>query len=442
MKQKLTPLFLILNLIFSFESASQVWGEIPPATISSNVVRIQADRIEPFYRGYATIQRGGLKAVIDKTGKQILPFGEYYFADDRNTYPQSPTAGPQTDLFVFLDLKTRFWGFITLSGKVHLLKEVVGLKTKFDKKGKCIGTTSKGYVLIDTTGKITPIGNFAIRANENFRKDAELDLIQPSNQELQKSSGLTFHTKGKGFKNYLTDKFRIAPQYDEAQPFEESLAAVMKKDEFGTPRWGFIDTTGKNIIPLKYSIQPGDFSQGLAVVFPSDKREFFAAFIDKQGNEKIKLGTAEYATNENNVPRVSSFFGPGFAYFSGKNSIEEEKILSKDGSVITLSAFVHKLTGLNIPSKSMLRVIAVERNRMFIQAKGDNRATLELDLVNYRHRFIPCPVNMMVINAFNFDEVSGLRHFQSYDRTTGKSTEGYINQANEFVIIVDNTQQW
>ncbi len=442
MKPNLSAICLALFLSLPFAAISQVWGEIAPATISANTIRINADRIHPFYRGYAVIQKGRLKAVIDKTGKLVLPYGEYYFSDTRNYYPKTPTAGTQTDLFVFLDLKTQFWGFITLSGKVQRLNGVVGLKTQFDKKGRCIGTTNKGFVLIDTTGKITPLGSFDKRTNEYFLQDADLDLPQPSAMELRKGTAITQNTKGKGYKNYLTDKFSIAPQYDEASPFSEGLAAVMKTDEFGKARWGFIDTTGKTVIPLKYSIQPGDFSHGLAVVFPSDKKEFFAAFIDKQGNEKIKLSTAEYAMNENNVPRVSSFFGPGFAYFSGKNIREEEKILSKEGSVMTLSAFVNKLTGLTIPPKSKLRVIAVERNRMFVQAEGDNRATLELDLVNYRHRFIPCPVNMMVNDAFNYDEVSGLRHFQIIDRTTGKTTEGYINQNNVFTMIVDRTEQW
>ncbi|WP_202801466.1 WG repeat-containing protein [Psychrobacter sp. PAMC 21119] len=48
--------------------------------------------------------------------------------------------------------------------------------------------------------------------------------------------------------------------YDDIRPFSESKAAV-RKDEL----WGYIDSSGKTVVPLNY-LNAGSFHNGLAVV--------------------------------------------------------------------------------------------------------------------------------------------------------------------------------
>ena len=66
----------------------------------------------------------------------------------------------------------------------------------------------------------------------------------------------------------------ITPQYEEAEPFSEGLAAV-KKDG----KWGYIDTTGKYVIKPKYEEASDFFDNGLACIQINGKW----GFIDKTG---------------------------------------------------------------------------------------------------------------------------------------------------------------
>ena len=90
----------------------------------------------------------------------------------------------------------------------------------------------------------------------------------------------------------------ITPQYEDAQSFSSDGLAAVKKGG----KWGYIDTTGKTVIPFQYDIAFA-FSEGLAVVgtlFATDTVEHYdeetdevtgttdyhyykAGFVDKQG---------------------------------------------------------------------------------------------------------------------------------------------------------------
>lgn len=67
--------------------------------------------------------------------------------------------------------------------------------------------------------------------------------------------------------------------FDDASLFSGGLAGVQILG-----KWGFIDTTGKEVIPLKYS-SVGNFKEGLCRVY-FDKN---CGFIDKAGKEIIAL---------------------------------------------------------------------------------------------------------------------------------------------------------
>ena len=75
-----------------------------------------------------------------------------------------------------------------------------------------------------------------------------------------------------------TGKEIIPFKYDMAVKFSEGLAAVKLKE-----KWGFIDTTGKEVIPFKFW-RTGSFSEGLAAA-----RYVYggSGFIDKTGKEVI-----------------------------------------------------------------------------------------------------------------------------------------------------------
>jgi hypothetical protein len=76
-----------------------------------------------------------------------------------------------------------------------------------------------------------------------------------------------------------TGKEVIPCKYDNAENFSEGLAIVMLNDKYG-----FIDKTGKEVTPLKYD-NAGRFSEGLALVRLNDKY----GYIDKTGKEVTPL---------------------------------------------------------------------------------------------------------------------------------------------------------
>ena len=79
------------------------------------------------------------------------------------------------------------------------------------------------------------------------------------------------------------------PQYKLVNSFHEGLAAVCNKEDL----WGFIDKTGKEVIPCQYQYFPAEFNDGVAIACTNENRMFI---IDHEGNEALRYKTAgEYA---------------------------------------------------------------------------------------------------------------------------------------------------
>ena len=75
----------------------------------------------------------------------------------------------------------------------------------------------------------------------------------------------------------------IQTEYSKAQSFSEGLAGVGKSVD-NSEKYGFIDRTGKLVIPLQYD-SIGVFPEGLAAVKSDGK----VGFVDKTGKVVIPL---------------------------------------------------------------------------------------------------------------------------------------------------------
>ncbi|MCL2028439.1 MAG: WG repeat-containing protein [Bacteroidales bacterium] len=88
----------------------------------------------------------------------------------------------------------------------------------------------------------------------------------------------------------------VKPQFDKALNFSEGLAAVMIKENY-TEQWGFIDLTGKMVIPATYRLRPGRFSEGLAAVrIGNSESDYEMTYIDKTG--KSVMDNTSWNLNE------------------------------------------------------------------------------------------------------------------------------------------------
>lgn len=96
---------------------------------------------------------------------------------------------------------------------------------------------------------------------------------------------------GKGLINCgfvdVTGKVVIPLEYEDVSYFSDGMAAVGKPDpsEYNHRKWGFVDKTGKLVIPCKYDVV-GNFSEGLAPVRGNDVKW---GVIDKSGKLVIPM---------------------------------------------------------------------------------------------------------------------------------------------------------
>ena len=102
-------------------------------------------------------------------------------------------------------------------------------------------------------------------------------------------------TKAVGFIDW-TGKVVIPAEYETVWNFSEGFARVAKNDKIG-----YIDRTGKEITPLQYSAA-GDFSNGMAAVEKGGKW----GFIDKTGKEIIPCA-----------------YDDGYSFFQGLAAVEK-----------------------------------------------------------------------------------------------------------------------
>lgn len=162
-----------------------------------------------------------------------------------------------------------------------------------------------GYM--DTTGKVVIPPQFD-HARPFYGGLAEVSIdkqgayIDPSGAVViqpQFEDAADFHDgmavvnlKDKGGWGFIdtTGKFVIPLQqkYDNWHPFSEGLAAVNKG-----AYWGFIDKTGKVVIPLKYRWEGGDFHEGLAEVPVADTQGWGS--IDEKGKVIIRGTSGDFS---------------------------------------------------------------------------------------------------------------------------------------------------
>lgn len=119
----------------------------------------------------------------------------------------------------------------------------------------------------------------------------------------QKKSGNKNASKASG-----NDKWGVTEKYDGAGPFSNGLARVKKGI-----KWGYIDSTGSVIIPIKYN-EVENFSDGIARVRLGQKwglmdvtgKEIIKPTFDfigdfKDGKAKVLLDRQEYFMNKDGI---------------------------------------------------------------------------------------------------------------------------------------------
>ncbi len=252
-----------------------------------------------FAEGLACVKIDGKYGYADPTGKQVLA-------------PQWEEAGPFSEGLAPVRVDKLF-GYIDKTGKLvidakfeqpRLFHEGLAI-VKVD--GKCGAIGESGGTVIEPTYEAMLDCSEGLIPFSKEKKWGFLDktgavIIPPQFDRAGVFVGglaPAFSGDKGGFID-KTGKWVIEPTYDAVKPFHEGLAAVgMKKQDLDrTPEgkvigvkrytaWGFVDPTGKEVIPLEL-VDAGVFSEGLV---PAVKDGLFG-FFDKTG---ARVLTPSYA---------------------------------------------------------------------------------------------------------------------------------------------------
>jgi hypothetical protein len=221
-----------------------------------------------FTDGLSAVKIGSKWGYIDQTGGVVIPAlfaGAFHFSDGLAS--------------VRLDERSPLWGFIDRTGKVAIQPQF-GMPLWFS-EGLVADYAEKDGILNVPLGYAGKDGRYAIQLNE---PGMEIEFLVGFSEGLARVSMRAKHPDGSigpstwGYIDH-SGKWVIPRGFTAAGDFHEGLAAVAGKD--GT--WGYIDKIGKFVVPPRFE-SAREFSEGLAAV----KQAGRWGWIDKFGEVTIK----------------------------------------------------------------------------------------------------------------------------------------------------------
>lgn len=311
---------LVCSLILLLSCSLQVFSQ-----------QFKYDRTGPFKEGLAPVYQGKLMGYIDTKGKEVVPviYEEDYITDEF-------TGG------VAIVTKNGLSGLVDKTGKLVLpleykrissfsegIAEVQNSAGKIgfiDTKGKAI--TPIQYSLLNLLGGIKCVNGMIPVRNEAGKSgyiDKTGKLVVPFNYEevYNFSDGMgKVKTRYNGRVSYVNTKGEIAipEKYNDGTIFMDGLAFVnlgaMAKSMYSGlegGKWGVIDKTGKEVIPVQYD-QIESTRNGLVVVrngkYPNEKK----GLLDKNGKiilpvefNDIKIMNGRIAANKVSIGPFALF---------------------------------------------------------------------------------------------------------------------------------------
>lgn len=248
---------------------------------TASTVKVQINRYETNYQFY-----DGMLAVYNKD-----LFG-YGFIDEKGTirtkfewyYPEvcfghKPHFGGGYCLVAKRIDSYEYWYVIDKNGNVTAdLGKNIDRVTPFNKDGYANIVIKEGgeykVMVIDGHGREV----FPHLSKKPVYNSLYPYILDPFYEGL---AAYKDQSSGKwGFIN-KTGKIIIPAQYEFVDKFTEGLAAVrFKATNTQASKWGYIDRTGKIVIPPTFENKPGRFSEGWAVVTKRNEKQ---VLIDKTG---------------------------------------------------------------------------------------------------------------------------------------------------------------
>lgn len=211
-------------------------------------------------------------------------------------------------------------------------------------------------------------------------------------------------------------KIVIPAQYRAASDFHEGLAAVQIVESPGY--WGYIDKTGNMAIPPNFSNKPYSFSNGYAVAVKRDKS---VCYIDKTGNVALD-GLA-----------LAGTFHKGFAFIAVKRASHESTkyyLIDQNFNKIKTGPYHPTLIGQIYAESTGWDEYEVVDDLCHVKGFGDYS------------KFIDHKGNVISDGIYHTNFYDGLAYATLYMGPDGyrKKISGFINKKGEFVFIFKNSE--
>jgi len=232
------------------------------------VIHPTFDKADPFVNGVAFVVKGDSVHFIDQTGKRLHSYlkvdvgsffddmavivvnGKRGFVDRSGNIVIKPQYDHVTDFAEGLSmiLTKNKMGAIDKQGRVVIPATYFALLAPTEGLIAAQSNTDKKWGFIDTKGKVVV----------PFKYD---DVKNAPGVMPFKNGLATAVLQGKIGYIDKTGKTVIPHKFDQADDFQGDLAKVLVKS-----KWGFIDKTGKFVIQPTYESYPSGFSDGLMYV--------------------------------------------------------------------------------------------------------------------------------------------------------------------------------
>lgn len=285
------------------------WGYMNKAGMV--VIAPQFTSADYFSEGLAPVKIGyGIEAkfgFINRSGKMVIQ-------------PKYADAKPFSDGRAAVAIGQKYevkWGFIDQRGQYIVRPQYDGVDD-FD-HGTAVAYTcdenpdsvATRRFIINKEGKVIYKGPWTSDDLFYTVKNGKIDISAEELKWTKFSNGLApvpFEGKN-GLTSYgyidKTGKVIIKPQFADAKQFSDGFAAIsveVKERGHNRNKWGYVDKTGKMVIQPQFADNPGDFTEGLALVsieIPESKQRQLIAegiddsnkrygFIDKKGKFVIE----------------------------------------------------------------------------------------------------------------------------------------------------------
>ncbi len=413
-----------------------------PGDISAAAFYVDADDLEHyFHNGCAIVKKGGSTALIDQTGKFILPynvmnlFSPHINKNKGQMIAKYYSLDGQTQRQVFFEImlgkQGEKWSYINSQGKV------IG--------EKLASVTERGNYLYETKGNEREghTTTYTASSGERYRHSTPDGSLPAFVSEVINGAGVVRNKGGMNAYKKMSGQMLTDFIFDEAYAFSDGMALVGKKDAYGQIKYGYIDMDGRQVIPCTFSNKPSDFICGFARVAPKDKAEFEYGYIDKTGrivNKQTAQDVQKYGVFKPFLP-CGLALSPGGRYVMDNNF----KIVSK-------SDFFRSY---GITDESWFygeNYVDGERNhKIFFTSKNVENPFLNaqsIGFINVSTRKVVWPVFDMAgsTDPIIFDPVSRLAYARICIGKSDKGQltwrEGYINEDGVFTIMKKKGETW